>query len=60
MLFWSAAMVSGDRRMALPVSERDPSVDRLLELLQYHSQWLLEQSSHQGGVEGGPEDRAGT
>jgi hypothetical protein len=43
-----------------PVSEWDASVDCPLELLQDHTQWFLEQSSHQCRVEGGPEDSAST
>jgi len=40
------------------VSERNPSVGRLLEFLQDHTQGLLEQVRHQFRFEGRPEDSA--
>jgi hypothetical protein len=52
----------GSRPHQLPVpavSERNPGVGRLLELLQDHAQLLLEQVRHQFRFEGYPENSTG-
>ena len=62
MLFWSAAMVSGDTvtRPSPRSASGTPASTASWSFSSTTASGFFEQSSHQGRVEGGPEDSAGT